>query len=235
MSPDAVEANRTSDALAATLKRTEIQRGPSSIPGREIVQVLTEIPAGVESGWHTHPGEEVGYILAGTVEMRDPRTSRRSSCNAGDGFLMPPRMPHNALDLGPDTGLMLSTYIVEIRRAARDVHLRRKWSPAPRSRLSDGTRRLGQRRAAAPVQVNGHTVLTAIWKHPVAGRVPLRGVNLHGDDQADRTVHGGPDKAVYAYAREDTDWWEDRNSGVPLGVAPSARTSPSADYRYRRP
>ena len=41
----------------------------SSIPGREIVQVLTEIPCGVESGWHIHPGEEVGYILAGTVEM----------------------------------------------------------------------------------------------------------------------------------------------------------------------
>jgi len=37
--------------------------------GREIVQVLTEIPAGVESGWHQHPGEEVGYIVAGTVRM----------------------------------------------------------------------------------------------------------------------------------------------------------------------
>ena len=57
------------DALASKLKRTEIQHSPSSIPGREIVQVLTEIPAGVESGWHTHPGEEVGYIVAGTVEM----------------------------------------------------------------------------------------------------------------------------------------------------------------------
>ena len=56
------------DALAAKLKRTELQHKPSSIPGREIVQVLTEIPAGVEAGWHQHPGEEVGYILAGTVE-----------------------------------------------------------------------------------------------------------------------------------------------------------------------
>ena len=58
------------DALAAKLKRTELQHEASSIPGREIVQVLTEIPAGVESGWHQHPGEEVGYILAGTVEMK---------------------------------------------------------------------------------------------------------------------------------------------------------------------
>jgi quercetin dioxygenase-like cupin family protein len=100
------------DALAGTLKRTEIQHSPSSIPGREIVQVLTEIPAGVESGWHTHPGEEVGYIVAGTVEMaihgRPTLTLR-----AGDGFLIPPRTPHNARDLGPGTGHMLSTYIVE--------------------------------------------------------------------------------------------------------------------------
>src|SRR3954454_11899930 len=59
-----------------------------------------------------------------------------------------------------------------------------------------------------PVQVGDHTVWTAIWKSPVEGRVPLRGVNLRGDDQADRTVHGGPDKAVYAYGAEDTDWWE---------------------------
>lgn len=57
------------------------------------------------------------------------------------------------------------------------------------------------------VEVDGQTVLTAIWKSPVEGRVPLRGVNLEGDDQADRTVHGGPDKAVYAYGAEDTRWW----------------------------
>jgi MOSC domain-containing protein YiiM len=50
-------------------------------------------------------------------------------------------------------------------------------------------------------------VTTAIWKHPVEGRVALRGVNFAGDDQADRTVHGGPDKAVYAYAQEDYDHW----------------------------
>ena len=48
---------------------------------------------------------------------------------------------------------------------------------------------------------------TAIWKTPVAGPVRVRGVNLDGDDQADRSVHGGPDKAVYAYAAEDLAWW----------------------------
>ena len=103
----------STDALTEKLKRTELQRSASSIPGREIVQVLTEIPAGVQSGWHMHPGEEVGYILAGTVEM-EILGRPTLTLHAGDPFLMPPRTPHNATDLGPDTGQMLSTYIVEV-------------------------------------------------------------------------------------------------------------------------
>jgi MOSC domain-containing protein YiiM len=58
------------------------------------------------------------------------------------------------------------------------------------------------------VELDGRTITTAIWKDPVEGRVAVHGVNLDGDDQADRSVHGGPDKAVYAYALEDTEWWE---------------------------
>jgi MOSC domain-containing protein YiiM len=53
----------------------------------------------------------------------------------------------------------------------------------------------------------GKREMTSIWKHPVEGRVEVRGVNVAGDDQADRRVHGGTDKAVYAYAAEDTEWW----------------------------
>ena len=114
MGPDTpTEVLRSTDQLAARLSRTEVQRGSSSIPGREIVQVLTEIPVGVESGWHFHPGEEVGYIVAGTVEMQI-RDAETLTLHAGDGFLIPPRTPHNARDLGPGTGRMLSTYIVEI-------------------------------------------------------------------------------------------------------------------------
>ncbi len=56
---------------------------------------------------------------------------------------------------------------------------------------------------------NGRPAVSAIWKSPVTGRVAARGVNLEGDDQADRDAHGGPDKAVYAYAVEDTRWWEE--------------------------
>jgi quercetin dioxygenase-like cupin family protein len=103
------------DELAGRLKRTELQHGPSSVPGRNIVQVRTEIPEGVESGWHTHPGEEVGYIVAGTVSMRIEGRSTLT-LHAGDGFLIPPGTPHNALDLGPGTGVMLSTYFVETGR-----------------------------------------------------------------------------------------------------------------------
>jgi MOSC domain-containing protein YiiM len=55
---------------------------------------------------------------------------------------------------------------------------------------------------------DGRPVRSAIWKSPAAGRIAARGVNLAGDDQADRKAHGGPDKAVYAYAVEDTKWWE---------------------------
>ena len=100
------------DDLAGKLSRREVQRSPLSIPGREIVQVETLIPAGVESGWHVHPGEEVGYIIAGEVEMM-VQGRANVVLRAGDGFLIPPRTPHNARDIGPETGRMLSTYIVE--------------------------------------------------------------------------------------------------------------------------
>jgi MOSC domain-containing protein YiiM len=70
-----------------------------------------------------------------------------------------------------------------------------------------------------PVSTGRRTVSTAIWKSPVGGRVAVRGVNLEGDDQADRSVHGGPDKAVYAYAIEETRQWE-AELGRELGPAP---------------
>jgi len=54
----------------------------------------------------------------------------------------------------------------------------------------------------------GRPLMSAIGKAPVEGRVRVAGVNVEGDDQADRRVHGGPDKAVYAYAAEDTAYWE---------------------------
>jgi MOSC domain-containing protein YiiM len=60
------------------------------------------------------------------------------------------------------------------------------------------------------------TVTTAIWKAPVPGRVPVRGVNLAGDEQADRRVHGGPRMSLYAYGLDDYRWWE-ATLGRPVG------------------
>lgn len=57
------------------------------------------------------------------------------------------------------------------------------------------------------VEWRGRLVTTSIFKTPVPGPSALVGDNVDGDSQADLTVHGGPDKAVYAYAAEDTAWW----------------------------
>ena len=70
-----------------------------------------------------------------------------------------------------------------------------------------------------PVTAGRHIVDTAIWKTPVNGPVQVRGVNIDGDSQADRSVHGGPDKAVYAYSIEDIRRWE-TELGRQLGNAP---------------
>jgi MOSC domain-containing protein YiiM len=67
-------------------------------------------------------------------------------------------------------------------------------------------------------EYRGRTARSAIWKSPVRARVAARGVNLAGDDQADRQAHGGPDKAAYAYAIEDYRWWEGQ-LGRPLAYA----------------
>jgi MOSC domain-containing protein YiiM len=65
---------------------------------------------------------------------------------------------------------------------------------------------------------HGRPAKSAIWKLPVVGRIAARGVNLEGDDQADRKAHGGPDKAVYAYAVEDSRWWEEKlGRSLPYG------------------
>lgn len=62
--------------------------------------------------------------------------------------------------------------------------------------------------AVSTVNAGNGPVVTGMFKQPVTGPVALRGVNLDGDEQADRRVHGGPDRAAYAYASEDYAWWE---------------------------
>jgi MOSC domain-containing protein YiiM len=70
------------------------------------------------------------------------------------------------------------------------------------------------------VRWHGQAVLTGIFKEPVAGRIMLYRSNFAGDQQADLTVHGGPDKAVYVYPSEHYPFWEAEfpNMRLPYGA-----------------
>ncbi len=69
---------------------------------------------------------------------------------------------------------------------------------------------------ARSVRWRGQDVSTGIFKAPVTGRVPVGQFNVAGDAQADLSVHGGWEKAVYAYAAEDYDWWAGERGDLDL-------------------
>lgn len=70
------------------------------------------------------------------------------------------------------------------------------------------------------VNFNGNKIETGIFKKPVAGKVGVRRLNLEGDAQSDLTVHGGADKAVYAYPLEQYEYWKNElsNSNLEWGI-----------------
>lgn len=70
------------------------------------------------------------------------------------------------------------------------------------------------------VDWHGRLVTTSIYKEPVAGRIPLRKLNLDGDQQSDLTVHGGEHKAVYCYPISHYDYWkaEIQKDALPIGI-----------------
>ena len=74
---------------------------------------------------------------------------------------------------------------------------------------------------ARRIQIDGRSVLTGIHKRPVAGAVPVLPMGLAGDEQADLSVHGGLDKAVYAYPAEHYPFWQAERAQAGL-AAPSA-------------
>ena len=94
------------------IKRTDLQRHDIGATGREVIQVRVELAPGVSFGKHTHPGEEVIYMLEGTleyeVEGRPPIT-----LEAGDVLFIPARAVHAARNPGRTNGAELATYIVE--------------------------------------------------------------------------------------------------------------------------
>ena len=99
-------------AQQPTFKRTELQRGDLSAGPREAVQAAVEFQPAGTSGKHTHPGEELGYILEGTLRFEiDGQPARM--LKAGDYFMVPMGKVHSATNVGPGGAKVLATYIVE--------------------------------------------------------------------------------------------------------------------------
>ncbi|HXQ35427.1 MAG TPA: cupin domain-containing protein [Anaerolineales bacterium] len=98
-------------AQAPGIKRTDLQRHDLSVPGREVVQVRVELAPGVSFPKHTHPGEEIIYVLEGTweytVEGKPPVTLK-----AGEVLFIPAGTIHAAKNVGSGNGAELATYIV---------------------------------------------------------------------------------------------------------------------------
>jgi len=99
-------------AQAPGVKRTDLQRHDLSVPGREVVQVRVELAPGVAFPKHTHPGEEIIYVLEGTweytVEGKPPVTLK-----AGEVLFIPAGTIHSAKNVGSGNGAELATYVVE--------------------------------------------------------------------------------------------------------------------------
>ncbi|WP_121710114.1 cupin domain-containing protein [Streptomyces sp. E5N91] len=96
----------------AGVTRTLLQEHPSPAEGWEAVQTLVRIPRHKESGRHSHPGVEVGYIIEGDILMEfDGKPPLR--LRTGDPFFIPSGAIHNARNVGKVTTRMLSTYVVD--------------------------------------------------------------------------------------------------------------------------
>ncbi|QIG99049.1 MULTISPECIES: cupin domain-containing protein [unclassified Bradyrhizobium] len=96
----------------AGITRTDLQRHDLSAPGREAVQVRVDIAPGKAFGRHTHPGEEIIYVLAGTLEY-DVDGKPPATLKAGDVLFIPAGTIHAARNVGNVTASELATYIVE--------------------------------------------------------------------------------------------------------------------------
>ena len=93
-------------------RRIDLQRHDLSVPGREVVQTIVELAPGTTAPRHTHPGEEIIYVLEGTweytVEGKPPVTLK-----AGDVLFIPAGAIHSARNVGAGRAAELATYIVE--------------------------------------------------------------------------------------------------------------------------
>ena len=92
--------------------RNDLQRHDLSIPGREAIQTIVAIAPGVTAPRHSHPGEEIIYVLEGLLEYQldgQPPVTLK----AGDVLFIPAGVVHSAKNVGSGNGAELATYIVE--------------------------------------------------------------------------------------------------------------------------
>ena len=99
-------------AQQPAFKRTVLQQSDISAPGREVVQAVAEFEPRATPGRHTHPGEEIGYVLEGTF-LVEQEGKAPVTLKAGGTFLIPAGTIHNATNTGGGPGKILATYIVE--------------------------------------------------------------------------------------------------------------------------
>ena len=97
---------------APTFKRTVVEKADVSVPGREAVVARIEFEPGASAGRHTHPGDEISYIIQGEGEIlmegQPPRKVK-----AGDGFVVPAGVKHDARNTGSGPLILSGVYVVE--------------------------------------------------------------------------------------------------------------------------
>jgi quercetin dioxygenase-like cupin family protein len=91
---------------------TELQRGDLSVPGREGVTMAIVIPPGGQSARHSHPGEDFGYLLAGSAVLEFDDGERKTLA-AGDAYLIQRGRVHHARNVGGTSARFLDTYVIE--------------------------------------------------------------------------------------------------------------------------
>jgi quercetin dioxygenase-like cupin family protein len=92
-------------------KRTDLQRHDLSAPGREVIQVRVDFDPGYVAPRHTHPGEEIIYVIEGTLEYQID--GKPSTVKAGDVLFVPAETVHSVKNIGTGHGAELATYVVE--------------------------------------------------------------------------------------------------------------------------
>ncbi len=94
------------------VERTDLLRADLSTSGGEVIQVLVEFAPGVTAPWHTHPGEEIAYVVAGQLEYT-LQGQLPLTLNAGDSLFIPHGTSHTAKNVGSGNATELAAYIVE--------------------------------------------------------------------------------------------------------------------------